>query len=654
MERVQGGITCTINNRSYVVAKPSTVLKVCEQVGLLIPRFCYHDRLSIAGNCRMCLVQLDKTVKPIASCALDVSSGMRIFTNTSLVKRAREGVMEFLLANHPLDCPICDQGGECDLQDQALVFGNDRGRFYETKRAVVDKNWNHLVKTVMTRCIHCTRCQRFSTELSGQSEVLMVGRGGKSEISSFLANLVRSEVSGNVIDLCPVGALTSKPYAFTARPWELIRVNSIDLSDSLHSNLLYNITQQKVLRILPVLQVELNEEWLTDRARFLYDGFRLQRLTKFFVFQKERFMFLNWFGAFEGFTFQAGPFFGFSSVIGELPLHSSYASLKLHSFSPLKSFDVDQRGDYLLNNKYCNITRSDLIILVGLNLKRELPLLGLKLRFEQNKRDLNIIQFGNSELGLKTISGGASFSYFLDFVEGRSLLSSLFLKSKKPTVMFGASSSLSIFKSFCISLNSKLTMGVVPAAGGSQNGLLEMGVLIKPASFVKKTFSVLFANSLFYISRIVDIKRAIFFGSYGFDVVVRPNFFICPVSSSIEEGGLYLNLEGRLQTSRAAFSTPALSTLNSVFVNLLGIFGSIQYGLDLLGQVVDLAVNEIFCFSTSLERSTYEVKNILPFSSFVSSCYQTTLVTFTSKLLAESASRERSLWNGAFPLEIIV
>ncbi|MBL8687419.1 MAG: (2Fe-2S)-binding protein, partial [Alphaproteobacteria bacterium] len=225
---------CTINDRVYHVSRGSTILKACEQSGLMIPRFCYHDRLTIAGNCRMCLVQLDKAVKPVASCALEIAPGMKIFTNTSLVKKAREGVMEFLLANHPLDCPICDQGGECDLQDQALVFGNDRGRFYETKRAVVDKNWGHLVKTVMTRCIHCTRCQRFSTELSGQSEVLMVGRGSKSEISNFVSKLVKSEVSGNVIDLCPVGALTSKPYAFTARPWELTKVNSIDLSDSLH------------------------------------------------------------------------------------------------------------------------------------------------------------------------------------------------------------------------------------------------------------------------------------------------------------------------------------------------------------------------------------------------------------------------------------
>jgi NADH-quinone oxidoreductase chain G len=375
VEKTLSNISCTINDYPYQVLAGSTILKACEQSGLLIPRFCYHDRLSIAGNCRMCLVQLDKAAKPVASCALEVSLGMKIYTNTSLVKKAREGVMEFLLANHPLDCPICDQGGECDLQDQALIFGNDRGRFYETKRAVVDKDWGHLIKTIMTRCIHCTRCQRFSTELSGRPEILMVGRGSKSEISNFIMNLVKSEVSGNVIDLCPVGALTSKPYAFTARPWELRKVYSIDLTDSLHSSLVYQIGKQRILRVLPVLNKELNEEWLADRSRYSYDGFRLQRIAQPFAIDQDSMETLEWEVAFLGLLFQVGPFFGLSALLGELSLQSSYLAAKLETFSTNEILDNDQRSTYFLNSKYVDLPRSDLIVLVGTDLKRELPLL---------------------------------------------------------------------------------------------------------------------------------------------------------------------------------------------------------------------------------------------------------------------------------------
>jgi NADH dehydrogenase (ubiquinone) Fe-S protein 1 len=243
-----------------------------------VPRFCYHERLSIAGNCRMCLVEIEKTPKPVASCAMPLMEGMKIYTDTPLVKKAREAVLEFLLLNHPLDCPICDQGGECDLQDQTLIFGSDRSRFYEAKRTVEDKNYGPLVKTIMTRCIHCTRCVRFATEIAGVEDLGATGRGNETEIGTYIGNTMKSELSGNVIDLCPVGALTSKPYAFTSRPWEIKSSNSIDVSDGLGSNIRVDFKGTEILRILPRLNENINEEWISDKARFSYDGLKENRV----------------------------------------------------------------------------------------------------------------------------------------------------------------------------------------------------------------------------------------------------------------------------------------------------------------------------------------------------------------------------------------
>ena len=267
-----------VNDVEVFMKQGSTALQACEAVGIEVPRFCYHERLSIAGNCRMCLVEIEKTPKPVASCAMPLMEGMKIYTDTPLVKKAREAVLEFLLLNHPLDCPICDQGGECDLQDQALVFGSDRSRFYETKRTVEDKNYGPLVKTIMTRCIHCTRCVRFATEIAGIEDLGATGRGNETEIGTYIGSTMKSELSGNVIDLCPVGALTSKPYAFTSRPWEIKNSNSVDTSDGLGSNIRIDFRGTEVLRILPRLHEDINEEWISDKTRFAYDGLKRQRI----------------------------------------------------------------------------------------------------------------------------------------------------------------------------------------------------------------------------------------------------------------------------------------------------------------------------------------------------------------------------------------
>ena len=267
-----------VNNNELEVEDGLTVLQACEQAGAEIPRFCYHEKLSIAGNCRMCLVEIEKSPKPVASCAMPVADGMNIKTNTEFVEKARKGVMEFLLANHPLDCPVCDQGGECDLQDQSMFYGIDKSRFKENKRYVPEKYMGPLIKTQMTRCIHCTRCIRFATEVAGVSEIGAIGRGEDTQITTYLEKSMESELSGNVIDLCPVGALTSKPYVFEARPWELKKTESIDVMDAVGSNIRIDTYGWEVKRILPKINESINEEWISDKTRYACDGLKYQRL----------------------------------------------------------------------------------------------------------------------------------------------------------------------------------------------------------------------------------------------------------------------------------------------------------------------------------------------------------------------------------------
>jgi NADH-quinone oxidoreductase subunit G len=277
-----------IDGKEHEVPKDVTLIQACGLAGIEIPRFCYHERLSIAGNCRMCLVEVAGMPKPVASCAMSVNdlrpsrdgTPPTIITDSPTVKKAREGVLEFLLINHPLDCPICDQGGECDLQDQTMAYGFDAGRFADNKRAVEDKYLGPLIGTYMTRCIHCTRCIRFMTEVAGVEELGAIGRGEDMEITTYLEHGMMSELSGNVVDLCPVGALTSKPYAFVARPWELTKTQSIDVMDALGSNIRVDSRGREVLRFLPRVNDAINEEWISDKTRHVWDGLRVQRLDR--------------------------------------------------------------------------------------------------------------------------------------------------------------------------------------------------------------------------------------------------------------------------------------------------------------------------------------------------------------------------------------
>ena len=287
-------IKIEINGIEFLVKSSVSVLEACKYVGITIPRFCYHETLSVAGNCRMCLVEIANSPKPVAACALPVSNNIKIFTNTPLVKKARENIIETLLLNHPLDCPICDQGGECDLQDQTKNFGGDTSKNFFNKRSVEDKFCGPLIKTIMTRCIHCTRCVRFSSEIAGVDFFGTLNRGVNTEIGSYIKDSFNSEISGNVIDLCPVGALTSKVYAFKTRPWELRTVESIDLSDSTGSNIYINFKEVEILRVIPKINNEINNNLISDKGRFSYDSSKLQRITKVFKKVNNKFEQNNW------------------------------------------------------------------------------------------------------------------------------------------------------------------------------------------------------------------------------------------------------------------------------------------------------------------------------------------------------------------------
>jgi len=382
----------TVNGREVEVPAGQTVLQACEAAGVEIPRFCYHERLSIAGNCRMCLVHMEKSPKPIASCAMPAADGMVIRTDTPEIRKARQGVMELLLINHPLDCPICDQGGECDLQDQAMAYGFDRGRYRENRRAVKDKNWGPLIKTVMTRCIHCTRCIRFATEVAGVPVLGATGRGENMEVGMYVERALNSELSGNLIDLCPVGALTSAPYAFACRSWELRKTESVDVLDAVGSNIRVDARGPSVLRILPRLNEDVNEEWISDKARFACDGLRHRRLDRPWVRRAGKLELAAWPEAFAAVAkrLKAAQPDRVAAIAGDLADAESMYALKtwlaklgtphLDCRQDGAKLDPACRAGYLFNTTIAGIERADTCLLIGANPRREAPIVNARLR----------------------------------------------------------------------------------------------------------------------------------------------------------------------------------------------------------------------------------------------------------------------------------
>ncbi|MBX6321048.1 MAG: NADH-quinone oxidoreductase subunit G [Rhodospirillaceae bacterium] len=382
----------TINGKEIEVPPGTNLLQACEMAGFEIPRFCYHERLSVAGNCRMCLVEMEKSPKPVASCAMPAADGMVIRTDSPMARKAREGVLEFLLINHPLDCPICDQGGECDLQDQTMAYGYDRGRFRERKRAVKEKYLGPLIKTFMTRCIHCTRCVRFAAEIAGVEEMGATGRGERMEIGNYIEQALTSELSGNMIDICPVGALTSKPYAYIARPWELERTNGVDVLDAVGTNIRVDSRGREVLRILPRVHEDVNEEWCSDKTRFALDGLGRQRLDRPFVRIDGRLRPATWRQAFDAIAARLDGTAGarIAAVAGDLAdVESMFALKDLMGRLGAASIDCRQDGakldprarvGWLFNTTIAGIERADACLLIGTNPRWEAAMINARLR----------------------------------------------------------------------------------------------------------------------------------------------------------------------------------------------------------------------------------------------------------------------------------
>ncbi len=577
----------TVDGIEIEVEPGVSVLHACELAGAEIPRFCYHERLSVAGNCRMCLVEMEKSPKPIASCAMPAADGMVIRTNSPVARKARRGVMEFLLINHPLDCPICDQGGECDLQDQAMAYGFDRGRFQENKRAVKDKYLGPLIKTIMTRCIHCTRCIRFATEIAGVEELGATGRGEHMEVGTYVEKALTSELSGNMIDICPVGALTSKPYAFAARSWELSKTESIDVMDAVGCNIRVDARGHEVMRVLPRLNEQINEEWIADKTRFAYDGLKRQRLDRPYVRHDGVLRPVSWAEALSAAATKLKdmPASRVAAIAGDLVDVEAMFALK-DLMRRLGSPNTDCRQDgaaidpaarvsWLFNTTIAGIEQADACLIVGTNPRWEAPLVNARLRKRVLMRGFRVATVGpRADLTYNVEHLGAGPSTLGELAEGRHPFAQVLHEAKRPMLILGmgalarsdgaATLALAHRLSETVELVRKgwngfnvlhtaaarvggLEIGFVPGAGGRDTGRILDGA---SADEIEAVY-LLGADE-------IDMRRlgrafVIYQGHHG-DAGAHRADVILPGAAYTEKDATYVNLEGRPQQAwRAVF-----------------------------------------------------------------------------------------------------
>ena len=572
-----------INGKEIEFQKGMTVLQACELADVEIPRFCYHEKLSIAGNCRMCLVEMDKSPKPIASCAMPATEGMNIKTNTEFVEKARKGVMEFLLANHPLDCPVCDQGGECDLQDQSMYYGVDKSRFVENKRQVNEKYMGPLIKTQMTRCIHCTRCVRFATEVAGVPEIGAIGRGENMEITTYLEKAMESELSANVIDLCPVGALTSKPYAFEARPWELKKTESIDVMDAVGSNIRIDTYNWEVKRILPRLNNNINEEWISDKTRYSCDGLLKQRLDVPYVKKNNKLEKSTWDEAINLLSDKINSIQPdeIGGHIGDLVSLENALSFKKF-FKFLKSNNLEFREkryyvnsadktNYIFNSSINGIEESDLILLIGTNPRHEATMLNARIRKTFVQKRVPIYSIGDpGDLTYEYTIIGNKTDDIKKIINNEIDFSKKLVSAKKPLVIIGESalelkSGKYIFEEIknILKKNNFIkkewnAFNFLPQ-NASTVGLIDLKVLTKENEENYSFFDKLENNKfkLLYLlgSDNLKIKKndefIVYQGSHG-DRGAEIADIIFPSAAFTEQNGLYENLEGRVQECKKA------------------------------------------------------------------------------------------------------
>ena len=574
----------TIDNKEIEFENGMTVMQACELAEVEIPRFCYHDKLSIAGNCRMCLVEMEKAPKPIASCAMPAGDGMIIKTNTDLVKKARKGVMEFLLINHPLDCPICDQAGECDLQDQALHYGFDKSRYEENKRAVQNKHMGPLVSTIMTRCIHCTRCVRFSTEVAGVDDLGLLGRGENAEITTYLEKTIESELSGNVIDLCPVGALTNKPYAFQSRPWELNKTETIDVFDAMGSSIRVDTRGKSVLRVLPRLNDEVNEEWISDKSRFAIDGLSKQRLDKPYIRKQDIIDSTDWDTALNSIIKElnergmknsialSGKFSDIETLYSAKSFLNSVGSDLYDSRFDNAQFVPGNRNSYLFNSSIQEIDNADAILLVGSNPRWEAAVLNSRIRKAYINNDCKIGLIGPSvNLTYKYTHLSNDVSYLNMILKNDSDFSKVLENAKKPLIIIGTSAinyeeGAEVLK-ICSEISSKYNISNENFIGLnilqqdiSRVGALDLGFYnnkfdknwgFKIKEEVEKNKPVVFLLGLDDIDfSILKGAFVVYIGHHG-DSGAHIADVILPSPAFPEKSSTFVNMEGRvLQTTK--------------------------------------------------------------------------------------------------------
>ena len=577
-----------VNNKEVEFEEGMTILQACELAGAEIPRFCYHERLSIAGNCRMCLVEMEKSLKPIASCAMPAADGMKIKTNTSFVEKARKGVMEFLLANHPLDCPVCDQGGECDLQDQSLFYGLDNSRYTENKRQVKEKYMGPLIKTEMTRCIHCTRCIRFATEIAGIPELGAVGRGEDMEITTYLEKSMESELSANVIDLCPVGALTSKPYAFEARPWDLKKTETIDVMDAVGSNIRVDTYGWEVKRILPRVNEDINEEWISDKTRYACDGLLKQRLDTPYIRENGRLKKSSWSQTLKLLitklkSFDPNEIAGLVGDLADLEMiycfksffEKSLGSTNLECRQDKIYINPEERMNYIFNSSIKGIEDSDLILLVGTNPRLEATILNARIRKAYINSRLKIYSIGNpGDLTYPYQNIGSNTSVIKEIVSDSHEISSKIKKSKKPLVIIGESALygkagqyvFETLKNFLFSNNfikKEWNALNILTQQASRVGAIDLGIHSinekENFSFFDKLdnddFKFLYLLGVDNINFDKKDKFVVYQGSHG-DKGAEIADIILPGAAYTEKSGLFVNLEGKLQNAYKASYPP--------------------------------------------------------------------------------------------------
>uniref|UniRef100_A0A0N4ZPZ0 NADH-ubiquinone oxidoreductase 75 kDa subunit, mitochondrial n=1 Tax=Parastrongyloides trichosuri TaxID=131310 RepID=A0A0N4ZPZ0_PARTI len=605
-----------INDKPIMVDPGMTILQACAIADIDIPRFCYHDRLSIAGNCRMCLVEVEKSIKPVASCAMPVMKGMRVKTHSDYAKKAREGVMEFLLVNHPLDCPICDQGGECDLQDQSMAFGSDRSRLqsdFDGKRGVEDKDIGPLVKTSMNRCIQCTRCVRFANEVAGIPDFGTTGRGNGLQIGTYVEKLLATELSGNVIDLCPVGALTSRPYSFMARPWETRKTESIDVMDSLGSNIVITHRTGEVFRIIPRMNDDVNEEWISDKTRFAVDGLKRQRLTQPMLKKGGQLVPVSWEEALFTVASKlketppnksvavAGGLNDAESMIALKDLFNKLNSEGVYSEDhfPTSSGSIDIRANYIMNDKIAGIEEADALLLVGTNPRYEAPVLNARIRKTYLASPIEIGVIG-SEVDLtydyEYLGSNASILDNLSSTEfGKKLFS-----SKSPMIIVSSDSlkgedgakllgNLQTIASKVQGQSQKAVINVL-AKTASQTAAFDIG--LKPFNALEDSSNIKLLYLLGADETGLDRSKldkdcfVIYQGHHG-DSGAENADVILPGAAYTEKDGIYVNTEGRPQRGFPAITPPGEGRVDWKIIRAISEVAGVKLPYDTLPEVRD-------------------------------------------------------------------